>query len=52
MLAAQYELLFNWFELKKLVCVEDAPSAPLCGEDRYPHMLMVSGLLKNIFKGI
>ena len=31
----------------KLVSVEDAPSAPLRGEDRYPRKLMVSGLIEN-----
>ena len=32
---------------KKLVSVEDAPSAPLQGEDKYPCMLMVLGLMEN-----
>ena len=35
---------------KKLVSVEDAPSAPLhstLGEYKYPCKLMVSGLLQN-----
>ena len=40
-------LLFHWFELKKLVSVEHAPSAPLRGEVKYPLMLMVLGLMKN-----
>ena len=34
---------------KKLVSVEDAPSAPLRGEDKYPRMLMVLGLMENSF---
>ena len=36
---------------KKLVSVEDAPSAPLRGEDIYYRMLMASGLMKNSFDG-
>ena len=32
---------------KKLASVEDAPSAPLRGEDRYLRILMVSGLMEN-----
>jgi len=34
---------------KKLVSVEGAPSAALRGEDTYPCMLMVSGLMKKLF---
>ena len=44
-------MLFNWFEFKKLVSVEGAPSAPLLQEDKYPHMLMVLSLMKNRFDG-
>ena len=36
---------------KKLVSVEDAPSAPLRGEDKYPRMLMALGLMENSFDG-
>ena len=36
---------------KKLVSDEDAPSFPLRGEDKYPHKLMVSGLMENLFDG-
>ena len=36
---------------KKLVSVEDAPSALLRGEDKYPHKLRVSGLMENLFDG-
>ena len=44
--------LFHWFELKKkLVSVEDAPSVPLQGEDKCPRILMVLGLMENIFDG-
>ena len=32
---------------KKLVSVEDAPTALLRGDDKYPRMLMVSGLIEN-----
>ena len=31
---------------KKLVSVEDAHSAPLRGEDKYPRMLIVLGLMR------
>ena len=36
---------------KKLVSVEDAPSALLRGEDKYLCMLMVLGLMENSFDG-
>jgi len=32
---------------KKLVSVQDAPSALLRGEDKYPRMLLVLGLMEN-----
>ena len=32
---------------RQLVSVEDAPSALLRGEDEYPRMLMVLGLMEN-----
>ena len=32
---------------KKLVSVEDAPSAPLREEDKYPCMPLVLGLMEN-----
>ena len=32
---------------KKLVSVEDTPSAPLRKEGKYPRKLMVSGLMEN-----
>ena len=35
------------FRTKKLVSIEDAPSAPLRREDKYPCMLMVSRLMEN-----
>ena len=34
-------------QAKKLVSVEDAPFAPLRGEDKYPRMVMVLGLMAN-----
>jgi len=37
-------------KFKKLVSVEDAPSAPLRGEDAYPHMLMDLGLMQPRLK--
>ena len=36
---------------KKLVSVEDAPSAPLRGEDKYPCKLMALSLMENSFDG-
>jgi len=36
---------------KKLDSVEDAPSALLRGEDKYPRMLMVLDLMENSFNG-
>ena len=36
---------------KKQVSVEDALYAPLRGEDKYPSMLMVLGLMGNRFYG-
>ena len=36
---------------KKLVSVEDAPSAPLRGEDKYSRMLMALSLMENGFDG-
>ena len=44
-------MLFHGFGLKKLVGAEDAPSAPLQGEDKYPRMLMALGLMENSFHG-
>ena len=32
---------------RKLVSVEDAPSAPLRREDEYPSMFMVLGFMEN-----
>ena len=40
-------ILFVW--AKKLVSIEDAPSAP--GEDKYPRKLMNSGLMESWFDG-
>ena len=37
--------------MKQLVIVEDAPSAPLRGEDKYARMLIVFGLLEIRFDG-
>ena len=34
---------------KKLVSVEDALSAPIRGGDKYPRILMVSGLMDKIY---
>ena len=51
MLNAEYTLLFHCFELKKLVRVEDPHFAPLRREDKYPHILMVLGLMENRFDG-
>ena len=42
-------MLFQWFQLKKLVGVGDEPSAPLRREVKYPRMLMVLGLKENRF---
>ena len=36
---------------KKLVSVQDAPSAPLRGELKYPRMLMVLGLMEKVLMG-
>ena len=36
---------------KKLISVEDAPSAPLWEEDKYPRMLMALNLMENSFDG-
>ena len=36
-----------FIQAKKLVSVEDVPSAALRGEDNYPCMLLVSGLMEN-----
>ena len=44
-------LLFHWFELKKLVSDEDAPSVPLRWEDKYRRMLMILDLMENRFYG-
>ena len=44
-------LLFHWFELKKMISAEDAPTASLRGKDKYPRMLMVLGLTENRFDG-
>ena len=40
-------LLVHRLELKKPVSVEDAFSAPLRVEDKYPHMVKVLGLMEN-----
>ena len=37
--------------VKKLVSVEYAPSAPLQGKIKSPHMLMVLGLTENRIDG-
>ena len=40
--------------VKKLISGEDAPCAPLRslqGEDKYPHMLMVLGLMEKRYDG-
>ena len=37
--------------VKKLVSVEDAPSAPFRGEDNYPHMLMGLSSMEKRFDG-
>ena len=44
-------LLFQWFELKELVSVEDEPSAPLRWEGKNPQMLKNLGLMENRFGG-
>ena len=37
------DILYTGKVAEKLVSVEVAPFAPLQGEDRYPHMLLVLG---------
>ena len=48
--AAAFHLFMQWFELKKLVGEEDATSALLRGEDKYPHMVMVLALIEPRLK--
>ena len=36
---------------KKLVIIEDAPSAPLQGEDKSPCMFLALGLMEKSFGG-
>ena len=48
-MSVTFILLFHWFELKKLVSVEDALTTQLWGEDKYPCMLMVLCLMENSF---
>ena len=38
-------------QAKKLVSVEDVPSAPLQGKDIHPRIFMVIGLIENRFDG-
>jgi len=47
----QRVIAFPLVRAKKLVIVEDAPSAPLRREDKHPRMLMVLGLMENSFDG-
>ena len=47
-------LLSYWFELKNWLVLRMRPPlrfAPLRGEDKYPRMLMVLGLMENLFDG-
>ena len=44
-------IAFPLVRAKKLVSVEDAPSTPLRGEDKYPRMLMSLGLMEKNFDG-
>ena len=44
-------LISHWFEFKKIISVEDAASASLQGEVKYPRMLMVLGLMKIRYDG-
>ena len=37
--------------VKKMASVEDAPSILLREENKYPHMLVVLGLMENRFVG-
>ena len=46
-----YIIISFFFEFKNLVSVEDASSAPLQGENKYPRMLMVLGQMENKFDG-